>query len=461
MKPCVDVVNAPKTCYLVSEDNAALLLELVDNNRGIRIKNAIRALTNLTDVLHLPDYRILHVGRASALGSACRDSVAIGSAGLGLQSNISGVRNTAVGSRSLAAVTGANDNTSIGAEVGMGLAIGGGKVFVGSQSGNLLTNGTNYVLIGASALSGVTNSTGNVVVGNYVGPFAINPNNNVVLGDGTGRLRSWWDSTSRCRMAFNRNATTPDALDTAAIVGEGVMDIGFNDTRGAFFVGSRIKTDTSDAVCTAHLRTYQTVVTVRPGDVIRIVSHGKRDAVRHRGQRWTIYVRRNNAVQRCPDHRVQLSETGRHRHERNVVFHPERLPPMFAELGFDLYITMLTATSDLSATTVTCTVRQLTENTTPVWNNVSVLTAQGPPVPNVPITRKFLHSAVTAVDACEDGVNRKAFVPYTGQTACAGMQPVQLEVSMTTATGSYTLIDDVTFLGLQFVFTPKTGTLVN
>lgn len=87
-------------------------------------------------------------------------------AGLGVDTQSTGVNNTAVGGNSLSGVTTGGQNVAIGDAAGSGLTTGLRNVLIGQNTGTSLVSGNDNVIIGQNVtMANSTTGSGNVIVG--------------------------------------------------------------------------------------------------------------------------------------------------------------------------------------------------------------------------------------------------------------------------------------------------------
>ncbi len=116
----------------------------------------------------------------SKAGTTTHSNIGIGYYSL---EDITGVRNTCIGYRTMHNATSADDNVSIGYRAGRSQSTSNDNVFIGSDCAYALTSGASNVLIGKEVGYAITTGQDNVILGyqaNYAG--STDPDANVAIG---------------------------------------------------------------------------------------------------------------------------------------------------------------------------------------------------------------------------------------------------------------------------------------
>jgi hypothetical protein len=129
----------------------------------------------------------LYLG-ASSGGSLGDGNTGIGNDSLDAINNASAIRNTAIGTSSLTALTEGNRNNAFGYFALASLTTGGSNFGLGSQAAQNLTTGSNNLAIGTEALLNVTTSAGNTALGTRALNATTTGSYNIAIGNEACRV---------------------------------------------------------------------------------------------------------------------------------------------------------------------------------------------------------------------------------------------------------------------------------
>lgn len=146
-------------------------------------------------------------------------------------------RNTAIGYRTLTALTSGTDNTAVGSDTGLVLTIGTENTLTGSNAGQTLSTGTRNIAIGYLSMSNVTTGGNNICLGANTTCAAVGNNNSLVIGSSAVGAGS---NTTVIHPSYVRAAVNANVLGYNTVTGEvtsqasGALSIGPPSTTPTF-----------------------------------------------------------------------------------------------------------------------------------------------------------------------------------------------------------------------------------
>jgi len=171
------------------------------------------------------------VGASALAAATVGDLTAVGASAL--TANTTGIQNTAIGRQALAGVIGSNDNTALGYQAAKAITTASGVTAIGSNALVSSTSGTNNTAVGNAAL-GLSTVTGgsNTSVGASSGNALTSGTANTILGFQAGQLVSTGSSNIAIGTASSFSAF---GISNELVLGSAVNFVATNGAAATYF----------------------------------------------------------------------------------------------------------------------------------------------------------------------------------------------------------------------------------